>query len=131
MIPEISKACQYAANSHGPLLFFIKVDGRDRDNAAAKTPVITTEIVSPRLLADNLKSHVWPLPLNWSRHLLRDNFSNMPAEYANLLLGHSHIGFEPLANYSGIALGSQMEAIRQQLDSMCSDYGIKALRGIP
>jgi hypothetical protein len=118
--PAISDACKNALADSGPLLFMINEEGTGRG----------ISVMRPALQKETFGSdEVWPLPLNWGRHVMRTRFVGLRKELSNAFMGHANPGAEPFANHSAMSM-VDLEELRKQLDEACEYMGVIVLEGL-
>lgn len=118
--PEISGACRKALADTGPLLFMINEQGSG-NGISVMRPTLQKEIFG--------SDEIWPLPLNWGRHVMRTRFVGLRKELSNAFMGHANPGAEPFAHHSAMSM-SDLEELRKRLDELCESMGVKVLKGL-
>jgi hypothetical protein len=116
---DIIRVIQRAQDGMGPLFFFLDQidDGQVR-----------FEPVAPKRLCQEL-AQIWPLPLNWGRHIQRTLLSNIHSDLADAFMGHADPGAEPLGPQSGLGI-TDLRDLRDALDRIAYGLRIQVFKGL-
>jgi hypothetical protein len=101
-------SCGRAISGKDPLFFQLRSypDG----------PVPELVVVTPKMLIDDLQ-RIWPLPLNWGRHVQRRLLTSLPNELVDAFMGHADPGAEAFATHSGLSF-HDLNELRAALDKI-------------
>jgi hypothetical protein len=102
------RSCARAISGDDPLFFQLR---RHSDE-----PLPELVAVTPKMLIDDLQ-RIWPLPLNWGRHVQRRLLTSLPSELVDAFMGHADPGAEAFATHSGLSFHDLGE-LRDALDKV-------------
>lgn len=90
---------------------------------------IEGDFLSSPLNSGNLHHHlseVWPIPLNWNRHVLRSYFleNEVPQADIDLFMGHQNTPYHRLGQFGGLSLSSG-KSITSVISKLFSELDIK------
>jgi hypothetical protein len=94
-----------------------------------KEAALDTASVRPRSLVQQLLQNIWPLPLNWGRHVDRRLLTMLPGDLIDAFMGHADPGAEVFACHSGVS-AHDMEELRTALTEISADLGARAFAGL-
>lgn len=116
---DVVAAIRRARDGMGPLFFFLDLfdDGQ-----------IGFEPVAPKRLEHEL-AQIWPLPLNWGRHVQRTLLSNIHGDLADAFMGHADPGAEALGPQSGLSIADLSE-LRDALDRIAHGLRVQVFKGL-
>ena len=100
--------CARAISGDDPLFFQLR---RHPDESGPQLVAVT-----PKMLIDDLQ-RIWPLPLNWGRHVQRRLLTSLPSELVDAFMGHADPGAEAFATHSGLSFHDLCE-LRDALDKI-------------
>jgi hypothetical protein len=116
---DIVGAIQRARDGMGPLFFFLDlIDDRQ----------IRFEPVAPKRL-DHELAQIWPLPLNWGRHVQRTLLPDIHGDLADAFMGHADPGAEALGPQSGLSIADLSE-LRDALDHVAHGLRVQVFKGL-
>jgi hypothetical protein len=92
------------------------------------TQQIRIEPVAPKRLDQELQA-IWPLPLNWGRHVQRSALTKLPSDLVDAFMGHSDPGAEPFGPQSGLGL-HDLSSLRDKLEALARLYRVRVFKGI-
>ena len=116
---DVVAAISRARDGMGPLFFFLDLldDGQ-----------IRFEPVAPKRL-DHELAQIWPLPLNWGRHVQRTLLSNTHGDLADAFMGHADPGAEALGPQSGLSI-TDLSKLRDALDRIAHRLRVQVFKGL-
>lgn len=117
----VRAVCRDAMNGEGPMLFYLS-DYSGGDGVAAQP-------AAPKELNAQLARNIWPLPLNWGRHVQRSLLQRVPGDLADAFMGHADPGAEAMARHSGLS-PADLEDLRTALTDICHELGVVPVRGL-
>jgi hypothetical protein len=101
-------SCGRAISGKDPLFFQLR--------SYPDVPVPELVVVTPKMLIDDLQ-RIWPLPLNWGRHVQRRLLTSLPNELVDAFMGHADPGAEAFATHSGLSF-HDLNELRAALDKI-------------
>lgn len=118
---SVRAVCRDAMNGEGPMLFYLSAHNGDDE--------VVAQPVAPKELAAQLARNIWPLPLNWGRHVQRSLLQRVSGDLADAFMGHADPGAEAMARHSGFSQ-ADLEDLRTALTDICEELGVVPLRGL-
>jgi hypothetical protein len=116
---DLRATVKNARDGTGPLFFWLDL---------GDTQQIRIEPVAPKRLDQELQA-IWPLPLNWGRHVQRSALTNLPSDLVDAFMGHSDPGAEPFGPQSGFGL-HDLSDLRDKLEALARLYRVRVFKGI-
>jgi hypothetical protein len=113
--------CRDAISGHASLFFHL------RDSPANDVPDIVE--ITPKILDADLAANIWPLPLNWGRHVQRRLLMTLPSELVDAFMGHANPGAEAFATHSGLGW-HDMDRLRAAIAEVAKDLRVRVFRGL-
>jgi hypothetical protein len=118
---EAREACRGALAGHHMLFFYLSLD--EQSSQIRALPVV------PKSLKAQIGQNIWPLPLNWGRHVLRRLLAGLPSDCIDALMGHADPGAEAFAAHSGLG-AHDLEDIRDALNQLVTIVGARVFTGL-
>lgn len=118
---ELALKCKEAIGSDGSLIFTL--------GDARLTGLGPPHDVRCGALREMWNDNIWPLPLNWGRHLQRRLLLRVRTELADAFMGHADPGAEAHAIHSGLNF-HDLKELREALDGIADELGVITFRGL-
>jgi hypothetical protein len=85
--------------------------------------------ITPKILEADLASNIWPLPLNWGRHVQRRLLMTLSSELVDAFMGHADPGAEAYATHSGLSW-HDMDDLRTAIADVAKNLRVRVFRGL-